>query len=400
MTDVPGLDRVLADEGWTYASSPSTGAGDPGRFHALFGRDSLITALQLLPVRPDIARATLRALAARQGTRTNPGTLEEPGKIGHEFRAEPPPVLVEKGWPERGRFDYFATADATSWFLVLLDRLGDAALATELRPHWQRAADWLAGALDAGEGLLWHRPGSYPGSLVQQGWRDTVDPTGADGGGSLRPDGSAPVPPLADADTQAVTVAALHALVRLTGDGSWARRASSMRRIVTERFVPDVMMLEAGGRPVPGAGSQLGWLLWADAVEPDAVQVVAERLVCPDILTGFGLRTLADTEPAFAPEAYHRGSIWPFDSWLGWGGLRAAGLDGPAEQVRRGVLAAIAELGDYPELYVVLPPQDEEPERLAASTAANRIQAWTVGASWALRHGWDARARPTDSAER
>ena len=39
----PGLDPLLSDEGWPHASLPPVEPGDPGRFHALFGRDSLIT---------------------------------------------------------------------------------------------------------------------------------------------------------------------------------------------------------------------------------------------------------------------------------------------------------------------------------------------------------------------
>ena len=62
---VPGLDLVLSEEGWPYASAPPVEPGDPGRFHALFGRDSLITALQVLPVRPDVdaLRLALEAVA-------------------------------------------------------------------------------------------------------------------------------------------------------------------------------------------------------------------------------------------------------------------------------------------------------------------------------------------------
>ena len=52
------LDAVLSSEGWPYASSGA------GRFHCLFGRDSLITSLQVLPARPDVARATVAALGA------------------------------------------------------------------------------------------------------------------------------------------------------------------------------------------------------------------------------------------------------------------------------------------------------------------------------------------------
>ena len=109
-------------------------------------------------------------------------------------------------------------------------------------------------------------------------------------------------------------------------------------RLLSERFGPDVMALEAGDVPVPGAGSQLGWLLWADALEPDAAAAAAERLCEPDILTDFGLRTLASSAPTFRVDGYHRGTVWPFDSWLGWGGLRAAGRLEEAERVRIGVL--------------------------------------------------------------
>jgi glycogen debranching enzyme len=126
--DIPGLDELLSAEGWPYASTPPVNADDPGRFHALFGRDSLICALQVLPARPEVARATLRALAARQGRGDDPDTLEEPGKILHEHRPRPPRVFAEAGWPA-GEFTYYASADSTSWFLVVLDATGDAALA-------------------------------------------------------------------------------------------------------------------------------------------------------------------------------------------------------------------------------------------------------------------------------
>jgi len=78
-----------------YASAAAVDASDPGRFHALFGRDSLICALQVLPPRPDLARATLRALAADQGAIEDPEIDEEPGKILHEFRPVAPAWLVE-----------------------------------------------------------------------------------------------------------------------------------------------------------------------------------------------------------------------------------------------------------------------------------------------------------------
>jgi glycogen debranching enzyme len=135
--------------------------GDPGRFHALFDRDSLITSLQLLPVRPLWAHATGRALAARQGREANPRTQEEPGKIGHEFRL-PPHSLLDAGWADPGPFRYYGSADATSWFCVVLAATHDERLVQALEPAW-RAGGLIARTLDSGGGLLRHSPGSFPG---------------------------------------------------------------------------------------------------------------------------------------------------------------------------------------------------------------------------------------------
>lgn len=387
MTNAPAyLSLIESDEGWPYASSPPVAPGDPGRFHALFGRDALITSVQLLPARPQMAHAALRALAARQGREVNPGTQEEPGKIGHEFRSAPPQSFVDAGWADHGAFRYYGSADATSWFCVALSAANDEHLAQELESEWRAAGDWIARTLDSGGGLLRHSPGSSPGGLSQQGWRDTIDPTGPTGGGILRADGTPPEPPLADLDTQAVTVSALRVLAALSGEDAWRERAEALRARLSHDFDPDVIALEAGDRIVPGAGSQLGWLLWADALEPAAARAAADRLCEEDILTNAGLRTLSARATVFDPHAYHRGSIWPFDSWLGWGGLRAVGREAEAERVRSGVLSAVHRLGNAPELYAVSP--HGELERV---TAANRVQAWTVGACWALENRWDGR---------
>jgi glycogen debranching enzyme len=382
---VDELGDLLSDEGWPYASTPPVEEGDPGRFNALFGRDSLICSLQLIPERPDVAEATLRALAARQGRRDHPGTCEEPGKIGHEFRDKAPQGFLDLGWPDEGEFAYYGTADATSWFLVVMASIR-AEVAGELEESWRAAAGWLDCALERGGGLVRHMPGDWP-ALTQQGWRDTIDPTAAYGGGILRPDGTVPQAPLADADSQAAAHAALKALGVLDPAAGWDEKARALRARLSAVFTPDVMAIEAGDRPVPGAGSQLGWLLWAGALDDEDARAAAERLCAPDILTDFGLRTLSSDSDVFDPHHYHRGSVWPFDSWLGWGGLRAAGRHAEAERVRSGVLAALDQLGRSPELYAVARGGAVEPVALS-----NRVQAWTVGARWAFENEWDGRA--------
>ena len=386
MATVPGLDDLLAGEGWPYASTPPVDAADPGRFHALFGRDSLITALQVLPARPEVARATLRALARLQGRKTDPVWDEEPGKIVHEVRTDLSPghaayLGLE---PPGGELRYYGSADSTPWFLYVLAATGDRALAVELEPAWRAAGAWLEGALDRGGGLLRWGPRGAPGGLTQQGWRDTVDAlhSPSHGSGILHADGTVPAPPVADADTQAAALAGMRALAALSGSAEHARAATALEERVAERFGPETMALDAEGREVRGAGSQLGWLVWAGVRVPGG----AERLCEPDVLTDFGLRTLSSRHPGFDPFAYHRGGVWPFDSWLGWGGLRAAGYGAQAERARTGVLRALERLGRHPELYAVTAAG---PERVPIS---NQVQAWTVGAGFALRAGWDGRA--------
>jgi glycogen debranching enzyme len=384
--EVPGLAEVLAPEGWPNASSVSVGEGDPGRYNCLFGRDSLITALAVLPARPDVAAATLRALAALQGTREDVTWDEEPGKIVHEVR--PAISVARQGYlglevPPEGELRYYGSADATPLFLHVLGATGDGALAADLEPAWRAAGRWLLGALERGGGFVrWHR--RAPGGLVQQGWRDTVDPldSPSQGSGILHEDGTLPEPPVADADTQAAALAGLRALARLSGEPAHADAAEALAARIGAAFDAETMALDAHDRPVRGAGSQLGWLLWAGAPVADA----AERLSAPDVLTNFGLRTLSDRHPRFDPQSYHRGSVWPFDSWLGWGGLRAAGHHEAAERVRQGVLAGVQRIGRYPELYAVTTAGPE------VAALSNHIQAWTVGAVWALRHEWDGGA--------
>ena len=172
MTHSP-LEPLLSPEGWAHASAEPVDAADPGRFHALFGRDSLILALQVLPRRPQVAAATLRALAARQGSVEDPETEEQPGRILHEDRPVAPDWLVQRGWPVRGgALRYFGTSDATSWFLVVLDATRDGGLAQELADARRAAGDWLERALRDGGGLVRCGPRPSPAD-----WRSRAGAT-------------------------------------------------------------------------------------------------------------------------------------------------------------------------------------------------------------------------------
>ena len=366
------IEQVLSSEGWPYASAPPAEPGDPGRFHALFGRDALITALQLLPARPEIARATLHALAARQGTREDPRTSEEPGKIGHEFRDAPPESFVEAGWPDDGRVPLLRHGGRDG---VVSRRArgerGDRAAGTGARRRRLARAHARRGRRPGAS-----PPGAFAGGLAQQGWRDTIDAAGdADGGGYVRADGTNPAPPLADADTQAVTRRRAAGARQLTGDPGWTRRVDALRAQLSERFGPEVMALEAGDVVVPGAGSQLGWLLWADALEPDAAAArrrAAVRAGHPDaVRAAHARRDRPELRARRLPP--RRGLAVRLLARLGRAarrGARRGGRAGPHRRPRRA-----RPLGRAPELYAV-----ERDGRSRRSRSSNRVQAWTIGA--------------------
>ncbi|NKX52294.1 amylo-alpha-1,6-glucosidase, partial [Arthrobacter deserti] len=142
-------------------------AGSPW-YPTLLGRDALIAARMLLPVNRDLAAGTLRALAARQGTISNPETVEEPGKIVHEVRRQftlLPPVY----------YDYYGSMDATPlWVCLLHDTwrsgLPDAEVAA-LLPHLEAALHWL-GAVGDADGFLENLDETGDGS-AHHGWKET-----------------------------------------------------------------------------------------------------------------------------------------------------------------------------------------------------------------------------------
>ncbi len=81
---------------------------------AVFGRDSAITGLQIVPFMPDLARDCITILAAYQGKHTDEYTAEEPGRIMHEIRFGE--LARTKQIPHT---PYYGTIDATQLWLML-----------------------------------------------------------------------------------------------------------------------------------------------------------------------------------------------------------------------------------------------------------------------------------------
>ncbi|SFA83059.1 glycogen debranching N-terminal domain-containing protein [Cellulomonas marina] len=361
-------------------------AGAPW-FFTLFGRDSLWAARMLLPLGTELAAGTLRTLAALQGTRTDPATAEQPGKILHEVRAG------ELALPDEGMVlppVYYGTVDATPlWVCVLHDawRWGMPAEQVEaLLPAAERALAWMSDHGDAdGDGFLEYVDETGHG-LANQGWKDSGDSV------QWR-DGTLATGPIALVEVQGYAheaalagAALLDAFGRPGGDRwrAWAARLAERFRASfwtsdDEGPYPGIA-LDADKRVVDSVTSNLGHLLGTGLLSAEEEAVVAARLAGADLGSGRGLRTLSARSGGFWPLRYHGGAVWPHDTAIAVAGLARAGHGDVAASLAAGLLAVGEDVGwRLPELWSGDAP-DESP-RTVPYPAACRPQAWSAASA-------------------
>ena len=361
-----------------------TAAGMPW-FVGLFGRDSLLPTIQCLAFNPALGARTTKALAHWQGTKDDPRTMEEPGKILHELRVGELAHLHEVT-----QTPSYAATDSTLLFLVAVARhvrwTGDRSLFDTLRPNIDRALAWLdrkAGENDAGyvtyEGLA---EGSQP---VNQSWRDS-------GTGVLRADGHYPAPPLALVEVQGYAYQARMLTAALLRDGGEHKTADALEAAAArlrERFLQDFWMeaegcyclaLEEGGKQVASVTSNAAQVLWTGIATPAHASRIAERMMRPDMFSGWGIRTLSSEHAAFDPLAYQQGSVWAFDNALIVSGLRRYGETAAALRITAATLDAAKGFrnGRLPEF--IAGSQRLPGDAPTHTPRADPLQAWSAAA--------------------
>jgi glycogen debranching enzyme len=353
-------------------------AGAPW-FMALFGRDSLLSSFMVLPVDATLALGTLQTLADRQGTKVNPVTEEQPGRILHEVRLD-----VGTGLALGGRSAYYGTADATPLFVTLLGEASRWGLPAEdiaaLVPHADRALDWIRDYGDRdGDGFVEYQRLNDHG-LINQGWKDSWD-------GVNFADGRIAEAPIALCEVQGYVYSAYFARAWIAydaGDKALAfdlrERALRLKKQFNEQFwLPDrgyyAIALDGDKRPVDACASNMGHCLWSGIVDDDKARQVVRRLMSPEMFSGWGVRTLATDMGAYNPVSYHNGSVWPHDNALIVAGLMRYGFVREAQQLSIALMEA-AEYTDnrLPELFCGFSRTDY-PEPLPYPTACSP-QAW------------------------
>jgi len=376
--------RLLVNEG-PRAGERYIAAGVPW-FTTLFGRDSIIAALQTLAFRPQIAVETLDVLAALQATEVDDWRDAEPGKILHELRQGE--TALDGELPHS---PYYGSVDSTPLWLILLgatyDWTGDLALVDRLWPNALAALRWIDEWGDRdGDGFVEYERRS-PRGLLNQGWKDSGDAIRDRNGRQM-------VAPIALAEVQGYVFDAkrrMAALARIRSEDALAARleadAEKLRARFEEAFwVEDqryyAMALDGEKRQADAIGSNAGQCLWSGIVSPQRARDVADRLLGPSLFSGWGIRTYGAGQPGYTPFGYHTGTVWPHDNSIAAAGLKRYGFQDDPNRLVSNVFEAAQQFTDFrlPELFCGFDRQGSAmpvPYPVACSP-----QAWSAGAAF------------------
>jgi glycogen debranching enzyme len=357
-------------------------------FVAPFGRDSLIVSLQNILIYPEFARGALDILGSLQAKEDDPYRDAEPGKILHEKR-----------YGELAHFNliphtpYYGTADATPLYLITLHAAwratGDKGLLEQHLPTAEGCLAWIDEYGDRdGDGFQEYQTRSRAG-YENMGWKDSGDAV-------MNADGSQVKGPKALCELQGYVYDAWVRMAEVFAALGKPDRAQDLRTkaaALSVRFNQAfwdeelgfyAFALDGDKNKVLTVASNAGHCLWSGIVPPERAKRVVERLMSPDMWTGWGIRTLSASHPAFNPYNYQTGSVWPHDNAIIAMGFRRYGFADQAAQIAHDISFAGSHflLNQLPELYTAF--ERNETNFPVQYIGANVPQAWAAGSAFML----------------
>ncbi len=416
--------------------------------HTFFGRDSSMAAKFVTDFDHQITRDTILALAALQGTKTNPKTQEEPGRIHHEYRdftTWKGPLterlllnFFRKRWgsTDKQMITYYAS-ETTSLYIRLVYKyvthIDKSFLNVSFTNHHEEtmtvadsvalAANWIVAQQDDLDHFVTKRPNDW--ALPYQIFQDSStayprqDGTLADFRGGIT-----------YTEAQAFAVDALEDATRILESNEnkhiWQRSAHEMRKALLRDFWSEKenffgSSYDKNGlvdMPTVSAGWTLNTSLWDELPEPKRIEIVSaivKRLFSEDFLTPVGLRTrsLNAQQPLPGVIEYHgRLTIWPMFTFMAIEGLRHHRLHELAAQLENRLINGINASGKFEEFLVVdggghllrsVPGTKAEisvdaqmlpEEGIAFTVVPSIVLAWRAtnrGRSWPKQSEWQAK---------
>lgn len=353
-------------------------------YETLFGRDSLIVALMLKDVAPELLRATILSLAKLQGVEDHQNREEEPGKIVHEVRLEDDAIGIELsknrgwGWP------YYGSVDSTPQYIsaiyaycrgqkkntnILAEQYIDRRGHLRTIAHsLEEAVKWVEKKLNNNpEGLLEYCS-VIPKGIENQVWKDSWDSYHhADGTIANQKNGIASIEVQVLAYDALIDAAELYEneLNNQNHAAALRHRAKNLKRAILSLFWTE----DKGGYFVLGTDrdrngklrqlkirtSNMGHVLDSRLLEGDDPDIMRKReavknqLFTPEMQNASGIRTLASDEVRFRPGSYHNGSVWLWDTFKISLGLRRHRYINEANRLDTKLLNIVSVTHMFPE---------------------------------------------------
>lgn len=412
----------------------------PNFRHAVFGRDSIEVAEDILEYDQALARDIILTLARLQGTKYNADSEEEPGKIHHEYRsaqfagravpAESLAVMRQLQAKKWGKADtdtmlYYGAYDATPLYIRLVGQYaasyGDDVLglayhdkngrAQTVLDSLRTATDWLTGKLALREDRLLAYRRSNPEGIKNQAWKDSSS-------AYLFGDGSMPDHDrgIVSAEIQGYVYDALEIAGRFFPERAGELRglaAAVQRSTVSKLWMPNQQFFAQGlgihasgkERPLDTLTSNGALLLDSQLLdnlsEHDAYVDALERMIMSeDFLTPAGVRCRAVRHARLLPYVDYHGSyaVWAKETADIARGLEHHGRTRSAARLRRALLDSFRAAGDCYELFYVELDNTVyyDPAQAVAHFSSNTMgeplpipepgQAWSISAAIASAH--------------